>query len=508
MDASDGRSMFEAAEMGAKLSKEDYADQARALRPRLLNAQFDLQSADFSVLILISGDDRPGASEVLNHLHEWMDARYIETHAFGPRSEAEERRPRFWRYWSRLPPSGRIGIFLGGWAQHPLAGRLDGRLDEAGYERRVLRFQSLERDLVDDGVVLVKLWIHLSGKEHEKRLAKARKGKGRNHWRIDEIDWKIGDHYDELAPIAEDLLRRTDSAQAPWHVIEGGDARHRDVAVARLVLEAIEGRLAAAPEQPPAAEPAAPVAAQEVGASLLDKVDLTQHLPYEEYKPRLEALQSELFTLMSEAQRAKLRTVLVFEGWDAAGKGGVIRRITHPLDARDYRVIPIGAPTEEERARHYLWRFWRQIPWAGRAVIFDRSWYGRVLVERIEGFASLTEWRRAYSEINDFEEQLVEADSVLLKFWLHIDPEEQLRRFQAREKTPYKKYKITDEDYRNRERWGEYVAAVHDMVQRTHSPGAPWHLVPANDKRFARVQVLDTLCEALSRGLGASRTGG
>jgi polyphosphate kinase 2 (PPK2 family) len=254
--------------------------------------------------------------------------------------------------------------------------------------------------------------------------------------------------------------------------------------------------------RPPSPEaPPAPAPAPAPEATVLDTVDLDAVLERPEYRAQRDELQARLRALTRRAREEGVSSVVVFEGWDAAGKGGVIRRITQAMDVQDYRVVPIGAPTDEELARHYLWRFWRQLPRAGRMVVFDRSWYGRVLVERVEGLVPELAWQRAYAEIDDFEEQIVERGIPLFKFWLHIDREEQIRRFRERERTPYKKYKITNEDYRNRERWDAYRSAVNDMVQRTSTQFAPWTLVPANDKRFARVEVLRTICDGLARRL-------
>jgi polyphosphate kinase 2 (PPK2 family) len=186
---------------------------------------------------------------------------------------------------------------------------------------------------------------------------------------------------------------------------------------------------------------------------------------------------------------------------DAGGKGGAIRRITNAIDARLYQTIPIAAPTDEEKDHHYLWRFWRHIPRSGRVTVYDRSWYGRVLVERVEGFATEAEWKRAYLEINEFEEQLVESGIILFKFWMHIGQDEQLRRFKAREEVPYKQHKITDEDWRNREKWDQYKAAVNEMVIRTSTEYAPWELIPGNDKPYARIAVLQTICGGLRKAL-------
>ena len=199
--------------------------------------------------------------------------------------------------------------------------------------------------------------------------------------------------------------------------------------------------------------------------------------------------------------RQRRSATLVFEGWDAAGKGGAVRRVVQAMDAREYRIIPVSAPTDEEKAHHYLWRFWRHLPRLGGTTVYDRSWYGRVLVERVEGFASRAEWMRAYQEINDFEEQLVDFGIVLIKFWLHISNEEQLRRFREREEMPWKRHKITPEDYRNREKWAEYELAANDMIGRTSTEYAPWTLVEGNDKRFARVKVLETVVERLAADL-------
>jgi polyphosphate:AMP phosphotransferase len=306
--------------------------------------------------------------------------------------------------------------------------------------------------------------------------------------------------------VTERLLRQTSTGSAPWHIVESTDTHYRNFTVTQTILAAISARLAEPSTTPSTAGTHVPSPAEVLpqiggGRSVLDAVDLSAALSRPEYEAQLSTWQARLSRLSQRARDHGVASVLVFEGWDAAGKGGVIRRLTHAMDARDYRVVAIGAPTEEEQAHHYLWRFWRHLPRAGVMLIFDRSWYGRVLVERVEGFASERQWQRAYEEINHFEEQLAERGIVLYKFWLHIDPDTQLRRFQARENTPYKKYKLTTEDYRNRDKWEAYVAAVHEMVARTSTEIAPWELVAANDKQWARVQVLHTVCRGLKKRL-------
>jgi polyphosphate:AMP phosphotransferase len=486
--------MFEPFELGSKVAKAEYAEAVPDLRVRLLNAQFDLRKADFPVLILLAGDDYHGVDELLDILHEWLDARYIDTHVFLRPSEAERERPLFFRYWSALPRRGRIGIHVGAWAVGAVRDRVLGELSEAAERERIRHICRFERSLVDSGTLLLKVWVHLPPKEHKRRLQK--NGKHSNGNGEHEDSRWIWENHDKAIEAAGDFLRKTDSAGAPWWIVEGSDERFRNLSVARPLADALEARLnERASLAPTRSIPAPPV------PDVLGTVDLGANLEREEYRERLDALQERLRTLARDARAAQVSSVLVFEGWDAAGKGGCIRRITHPLEARDYRVVPIGAPNEVERAHHYLWRFWRQLPGAGRTVIFDRSWYGRVLVERVEQLAREEEWRRSYEEIRDFEEQVTEYGIAFAKFWLHIDAEEQLRRFQAREQTPYKKYKITDEDYRNRGRWDDYVAAVNEMVARTGTEAAPWHLIAANDKRYARVRVLEETCAALKAAL-------
>ncbi|MEM7409325.1 MAG: polyphosphate:AMP phosphotransferase [Myxococcota bacterium] len=479
-----------------RLSKKEFEARTPELRVALLMAQRALrEAAERSVLLMIAGDDRPGATSVFNRLHEWLDARYLVSRAFGPAFAGEDAYPAFWRYWRDLPAKGRVGVWFGGWPQAQLAKRVRGELDDATYARELEHFEAFERGLAADGVELVKLWVHLPAEDHEKRLKEAETPNG--EWRLDELDWKICDDFETLRPEAEALLLRTDRAESPWQVLHGGDAQGRDWRAGEIALAALER--AAVAQAPP---PPSPSPNSSPSPTVLDRVDLSSSLEKSDYRERRDAAQRTLFELVNRAEHGGLRTVLVFEGWDAAGKGGAIRRITQAVDARDTRVFPIAAPSGEEHRYPYLWRFWRRLPPAGRLAIFDRSWYGRVLVERIEGFAQEADWRRAYAEINDFEAQLAAAPSVVLKFWLHIDPEEQLRRFEARKDTPHKRHKITDEDYRNREKWAAYTEAVHEMVVRTDTPAAPWHLVPANDKRFARVAVLEHVVRALGESLG------
>jgi polyphosphate kinase 2 (PPK2 family) len=297
-------------------------------------------------------------------------------------------------------------------------------------------------------------------------------------------------------------VEETSTGAAPWQIVESTEARYRNLRVAEAALKALEERLERDDRAEGKVRPKGRRPVRKRARTILDTVDLNKKpLPHGKYRSQLDRHQAQLSRLTRKAHEKGVSSVLVFEGWDAAGKGGVIRRITAAMNPENYHVIPVAAPTEEEKAHHYLWRFWRREPRVGEVTIFDRSWYGRVLVERVEGFASESEWQRAYSEINDFEAQLHGHGVLVLKFWLHIDRDEQLRRFRARQQTEYKKYKITDEDFRNREQWDHYTCAVDDMVARTGTDYAPWHLVGSNDKRRARVEVLRIYSKVLKQRL-------
>jgi AMP-polyphosphate phosphotransferase len=495
--------MFESAELGHAIDKETYEREVPALREALLGAQYDLlREKKFPLVILISGVDGAGKGETVNLLHEWMDPRHIQAHAMGPRTDEEGERPPFWRFWRALPPKGKTGIFFTSWYTDPILARAYKQASSADLDQAMEEIRRFESMLTDEGALVLKFWFHLSKERQRERLEKLEK-KAKTSWRVTARDWKHFALYDRFRKISERALRETSTAEAPWIVVEGTDERYRSLTVGNAILASLRRRLDAPARAP---EPrAAPLVTPVDGVNVIRSLDLTKRLDKDAYEDALEKYQRKLALLTREKGYGDISVIAVFEGADAAGKGGAIRRITGALDARHYRTVPIAAPTEEERAQPYLWRFWRHVPRRGMLTIFDRSWYGRVLVERVEGFATEGAVLRAYGEINDFEEQLVKNRTVLAKFWLQISKDEQLARFKAREETAFKRFKITDEDWRNREKWDAYERAVCDMIDRTSTEIAPWTLVEAEDKYFARVKILTVLTDAIERGLGKKR---
>jgi polyphosphate:AMP phosphotransferase len=492
--------MFESAELGHKIDKETYEKEVPPLREALLEAQMDLAKlAKFQVIILVGGVDGAGRGETVNLLNEWMDPRFIQTHGMGEPSDEELDRPMMWRFWRELPPKGRIGVFLGSWYTWPILNRVAGRTKMADLDQSLERARRLETMLADEGALVLKFWMHRSRDKQEKRLKILEKDP-KTRWRVTERDWEHYKLYDKYRVVSESVMRHTSTAEAPWTIVEGYDARYRSLTVGKVILDAIRKRLDEADKK--ITEVSAPPPLPSIDQlHILKTLDLSQKIDKKNFQAELEKYQGKLALLTRSAKLKTITVIAMFEGIDAAGKGGAIRRITSALDARHYNIIPVAAPTEEERAQPYLWRFWRHIPRRGRVTIFDRSWYGRVLVERVEGYCSKADWMRAYSEINDFEEQMTRGGAIVCKFWLQISAEEQLKRFTLRQKTSFKRFKITDEDWRNRKKWGEYEQAVCDMIDRTSTEIAPWTLVAAEDKYLARIQVLKTIAERMEAAL-------
>lgn len=491
--------MFESAEIGHQIDKAAYKAAVPVLRAALLEAQVDLhESKKIPVVVLISGQDGAGKGETINVLYEWMDPRFISTLAFSEPSDEERERPAMWRYWRSLPPKGRVGIFAGSWYSDPIRERIQGDISLKELDARADQINRFEAMLVNEGALVLKFWFHLT-KEGQKKRLKALESDPKTAWRVTQWNWDRLKTYDQLKEVAGHFLRMTNTPYAPWVVVEGTDDRYRSLTVGQVLLEALRSKLASTQKQAP---PVAPIVRVDTdGRNVLSELDLKLALEEKPYEQELAQWQGRLSELVRDERFKGRSLVCAFEGADAAGKGGAIRRIGAAMDARQYQVIPVAAPTEEERAQPYLWRFWRHLPRQGRVAIFDRTWYGRVLVERVEGFCTENDWLRAYTEINDFEHEMAEAGVIVVKFWLQISQEEQLRRFKEREKIEFKRFKITQEDWRNREKWDQYQQAICDMVERTSTGNAPWTLVEANDKNYARVKILRMLCERLEAEL-------
>jgi AMP-polyphosphate phosphotransferase len=493
--------MFETAEVGHAIAKETYNQEVPKVRTALLAAQRELANAPLAVVVIVGGVEGAGKSETVNLLLEWMDARGMETHSLWRASDEEQERPPMWRFWRVLPAQGRLGIFFGSWYTFPIIDRVFKRASRADFQRSLERIRNFEEMLFLENILVVKFWMHLS-KQDQKDRFKALDKDPRKRWRITKLDRKFLKRVDRFREVSEEALQKTDATHAPWHVVEAGDARYRNLTVAQTLLQALRGGLERWRTKAPTSLSSAPAALSD-SPGLFQRLDLTRALTPDEFDERSRNLQGKLGTLVRRLPEEKRSLILVFEGPDAAGKGGAIRRLTTAMDARDYQVICVGAPTDEERSHPYLWRFWRHLPPRGRVTIYDRSWYGRVLVERVEGFCSPEEWQRAYGEINAFEEQLTDFGIIVIKFWLAVSPEEQLRRFKDRQTTPFKQYKLTEEDWRNRLKWNAYSAAAETMIAKTSGARAPWTLVEADNKDWARVQVLGTAVNTLRRELNA-----
>ena len=488
--------MFEAIELHKKIPKKQFDEEVQQLRTELLQAQYALQGTDASVIVIVSGVEGAGKSEVVNRLNEWLDTRWIRNHAFWDESDEERMRPHQWRFWRTMPARGTMAVMFGSWYTQPIINHALGKAGEAELDVEMSHIEQLERMLTDDGHLIIKLWYHLSKDAQQEAL------KSKEKYRITKMARRFAKSYKAFAETSARAIRLTDTGNAPWYLIDAEDRRYRDLKTAKVLLQSLQEHLqrraiAASEKKVTSSRTDAPVS----GRTVFDNVDVDKKISDKDYRKQLKKYQEKLSRLAWQAYNSRRSLVAVFEGWDAAGKGGAIRRVTSALDARLYSVISVAAPTDEERARHYLWRFWRHLPRDGYVTLYDRSWYGRVLVERVEGFAAVDEWMRSYQEINDFEEQLHRHGTALAKVWVHISPEEQLRRFKEREVTPWKMHKITDEDWRNREKWDDYAQAVTEMVARTSTTYSPWTIIPGNDKKVSRLEVVKTLCKALEEVL-------
>lgn len=491
--------------VSARIPKKFYESRTNELREAVVQLQIDLKPQPYKILLIIAGVAGAGRGDVVNTLSGWLDPRGVETFSFHAATDEERTRPFLWRFWRSLPPNGRIGIYAGSWYTETLSEEAKNKKDLAALDQDLARIRLFEKALVDSDTLIIKVWLNLD-KDTQGRRFKALSADPLTAWRVTDEDRRHHRIYDRLERTALNILKNTHQPGATWTVIDAEDERARNLAVGDLILRRFtehRARLARlAATRTPAKPDPRPKPLRLFGRRRLLGLPLDQVLSAEDYEEKRDKWLGRLNLAVRSAQKAGRSIVFVFEGWDAAGKGGAIRRLTSAIDARDFRVHAVAKPTEEEYSHHYLWRFWRHLPRDGQVTIFDRSWYGRVLVERLEGFCRPDEWRRAFAELNDFEKQLTDHGSIVVKFWMHISRDEQLARFRAREVTAYKQHKINAEDWRNRRKWDAYEIAVGDMLALTDTANAPWHLIPANNKRYARLQILRTACRQIEAILG------
>ncbi len=494
--------MFDTMILGQEYTREEFKKMEGDLRIRLFQLQQQCEEHKIAVLLTVLGVDGSGRGSLVNTLSSWIDVKKLSNHTFWNTNDSEKHRPYAWKYWVKLPAYGEFGIFFGGWYDELIRKASYGEVDEKELLTDLNKRERFENTLADNGYALAKFWLHLDQKEHSKRRKARLKEQG--SCRFTPYDRESERKYPQLIETVSKTITMTDRNFAPWYVIDAYDKRYCHVSVARAIIERLEEVVAekvlmktgkAVKVEPSIESP------KEEAVTMLDRLDMSPTMERAEYKKELKKLKQEVFQLSFKAYQKGISSTLTFEGWDAGGKGGNIRRLASAVDSRITRIIPVSAPTDEELAHHYLWRFWRHVPLSGYVTIYDRTWYGRVLVERVEKFAKPAEWKRAYAEINSFEEQLVDNKNILLKFWLHISSDEQLRRFKERENTPWKNYKLTDEDWRNREKATDYKIAADEMFMRTNTEYAPWHIIPANSKYYARIQVLKIYRDALKVAL-------
>ncbi len=498
--------MLEKLDLSKKTKKSDYKRLMDDLELKLGVLQRQATELKIPIIIVFEGWGASGKGRRINELLMALDPRGVNVYPTHPPQEEEYYRPFLWRFWTKTPARGRIAIFDRSWYGRFLVERMDRTISKMAWTRAYDEVKAFERQLIDDGCVVVKFFLHISQKEQRKRL-KGLQSNPFTSWRVTEYDWKKHTQYDTYLEVTEEMLASTDTDFAPWTLIEAQNWRFATVKVFKTIARAIEDRVdemkRLVDRKKPALrlkdEPAS--VSKRASASVLDRADLSRSLSREAYRTALRKYQRRIHDLEHEVYRKRMPVVIVYEGWDAAGKGGNIKRLVQRMDPRGYEVIPIAAPNDIEKDHHYLWRFWTKIPKAGHFAIFDRSWYGRVLVERVEGFCTEEEWKRGYREINEMEEHLANFGTAIFKFWIDIDPEEQLRRFEDRARTSYKQWKITEEDWRNRERWDAYRLAVDEMLARTSTSCAPWTIVESNSKLYARIKTLKMVVKELEKRL-------
>ena len=477
---------------------EELKQRLKAAEEKLSQQQMKLKEKRLPVLVLIEGWGAAGKGSAIGQIIKNIDPRFFKVFSMpSTPTEEERRRPFLYRFFEKIPEAGKFTFLDSGWMDQIMKERLDGKLDDKAYAQRVDSVKRFERGLTDNGYLVLKFFFHISKKEQESRIEALLSEKD-TAWRVSEGDLWQNRHYDKCLEAFDRYLDDTNTPSAPWYIVDSKSKKFAELQVMETLCMGIETALHNESLAVPLLQNAFPL----IKMPKLRDVPLEgKTLDEEKYKKELKELQQKLGQLHNRLYRKRVPVIIAYEGWDAAGKGGNIKRLTGALDPRGFEVHSIASPEPHEKARHYLWRFWTRLPKDGHIAIFDRTWYGRVMVERLEGFCSENDWQRAYYEMNEFEQELHNWGAVILKFWVQIDKDTQLARFTERQNTPSKQWKITDEDWRNREKWDLYEQAVDEMLQKTSTTYAPWHILESVDKKYARIKALYIVIDALEKAL-------
>lgn len=476
-------------------SQEELKERLTKARARLYELQMQIKEHKLPVLVLFEGWGAAGKGSMIGKVIKNIDPRFFKVATMSAPTEEELRRPFLYRYMKQIPEAGKFTLLDAGWMEETTKDCLNGSLSGDGYAKRIDSIKRFERQLTDNGYLLLKFFMHIDQKEQKKRLDKLLVGED-TKWRVADFDHWQNTHYKKCRKVFDRYLSDTNISTAPWYIIDALDKKWAELQVLETMIAGIETAMQNSAHSVPLLQNVFPL----VKMPKLKDIELADKvIDEEEYKTELKRLQKKLRDLHNRVYRMRVPVIITYEGWDAAGKGGNIKRITEALDPRGFEVHPIASPEPHEKARHYLWRFWTRLPKDGHVAIFDRTWYGRVMVERLEGFCSENDWRRAYNEMNEFEKELVDWGAVIIKFWVQIDKDTQLARFTDRQNNPEKRWKITDEDWRNREKWDDYEVAVNEMLQKTSTAYAPWHILESVDKKYARIKALKIVIEELEK---------
>lgn len=480
-------------------SRIDYKDMTKSLQQNLSKLQLKLKEKHVPVIIVFEGWGASGKGSLIADIIKMLDPRFFNVYSTLPNTETDKRYPLMKRFWENIPAKGKMSIMDRSWYQELAIAKLEEGISEEEYDRRIESVNTFERQLTDDGYLIIKLFLHISRQEQKRRFIKLREDSS-TKWRVTDTDKMRNKNYDTYYKQFDDMLKRTDTEYCHWRIIDTTDKQFTRFQLFNILVSQITNAVNSEPQYPIPADVTTMFPMQKT--PLLSEVSLENKvIKPSKYPEELKKCQKQLAKLHGKIYKKRIPVVIAFEGWDAAGKGGAIKRLGAAFDPRGYEAVPVAAPEKYELERHYLWRFWRKLPKTGHITIFDRTWYGRVMVEKLEGLTPEARCAMAYREIDEFERELTRSGVVLIKFWMQIDKDEQLKRFNERMENPEKQWKITDEDWRNREKWDLYESAVNEMLEKTSTAYAPWTIVESNDKLYARIKVMNTVIDRLEEVL-------